>query len=69
MTDYIAIDRNALLNQLGRISDELKNLDIDSENLSETSDALKQINHLMHSMNKDIDIEERAEGYHINVSK
>lgn len=69
MSDYIAIDKAALNDQLQRIAAAAKDTNIDDDQLSEMDDAMSQINALMHSIDKPIQIEDRRGSFAVTINK
>jgi hypothetical protein len=69
MPNYIAIDKEALNEQLGRIADAGKDADLDDDTLEEMSEAMNQINHLMHSIDKPVQIEDHSGAFEVSITK
>jgi len=69
MTDYTAVDRDELFNQLSKISDVLEDTELNDENRKKATTAFSEINGIVHQINKPIHIEDREDGFEIVVTE
>lgn len=67
MTDYTAIDREQLIEHLSELSRHVSESSIDETYAERIDGELSEINSLIHSFDKPIQIEDRAGGYNIVV--
>ena len=69
MSDYTAIDREALKGELSTISDILESADLTEKEKEEIGGSLTEINSILHSISQPIRIEDRSDGFEIVVTE
>ena len=69
MTDYTAIDRDELYEQLRHLSNVLEEVELSDEQSQTAENAFSEINGIVHKMNKPIHIEDRSDGFEIVVTE
>jgi len=69
MSDYTAIDRETLKEELTNITDVLESVDLTEKQKEEIGSSLTKINNTLHSISQPIHIEDRPDGFEIVVTE
>jgi len=69
MTDYRTIDAEQLREELGGISDVLREAELSDDEVADVEQHMGNINGLIHSFNKLIQTEDRNGGFQVVISR
>jgi hypothetical protein len=67
MSEYVAVDRETLHEQLDELSDVLENVELTDEQAEKAEEAFSELNGIINGFDQPIHITDRSDGFEIIV--